>query len=119
MRWTFLTVVISLGSASALAADSASLLNGTWRLALSQHNRMLSVNAKDQTALYCEGGDCSEGPYTIDRVEGSTVFLTVGGRNPRHLVIYLQDENRISVGAQGRPSFPFEKDAGNSVRSPR
>jgi hypothetical protein len=119
MRWTFLTVVISLGSAGALAADTASFLNGTWRLALSPHDRMLSVNAKDQTALYCDGGDCSEGPYTIDRVVGSTVFLTVVERKPLHLVIYLQDEHHISVGEQGRSTFTFEKDDGNSVRSPR
>jgi hypothetical protein len=118
MRWTLLTVVISLGSAGVLAADTASLLDGTWRLALGDHDRMLSVNAKDQKALYCDGGDCSEGAYTIDRVVGSTVFLSVRGPKPLHLVIYIQDENRISVGEQGRATFPFKKDAGNSVRSP-
>jgi hypothetical protein len=118
MRSILLTVVISLSSVGAIAADPASLLDGTWRLALDEHDRMFSVNAKEETALYCDGGDCSEGPYTIDRVVGSTIFLTVKGPKPLHLVIYIQGENRISVGVQGRPTFPFERDVGNSIRSP-
>jgi hypothetical protein len=109
MRWTLLTVAIALGS-GALAADAVSFLDGTWRLAQSPSDRMLSVNTKNQIALYCDGGDCSEGPYTIDRVVGSTVFLTLGKPKPRHLVIFIQGENSIAVGEEGRPAFLFEKD---------
>jgi hypothetical protein len=35
---------VSLGSAGALATDI--LLDGTWRLALNEHDRVLSVNVK-------------------------------------------------------------------------
>jgi hypothetical protein len=55
------------------AADPISVLAGTWRI-VHDRDRVLSINAQDQTALYCEGGDCIEGRYTVDRVVGSTVF---------------------------------------------
>jgi hypothetical protein len=94
------------------AADPVNLLDGTWRLALGDHDRVLSVNAKEQTALYCDGGHYTEGPYTVDRVVGSAVFLSVAGAKPLHLVIYIQGAHAFLSARKVGPLLPLRKTPG-------
>ena len=109
MKRAFLITALLFVSGAARAADPASVLEGTWHLALGGSDRILSINAHDQTALYCDGGHCSEGPYNVARVVGSTLFLSVAGPRPLRLIIYVQDQTHISIAEEGRPAFPFGK----------